>query len=338
MQDDQNNAHYDEYKDNIDQGPAPESRHQTRIGKSAKDVRLPIMAFLAGGLLVAGLTAVLQLSNKPTTPVAELPQPTATPEIIIANPDDEIIFHSTPAPVASAQASLQPTAQPTAVSLPNQPERVMYISGQSSNVRTEPGLSSQVLTSLSKNTNVMDSGQRKSSQNIVWAQIRLADGQQGWISANLLSATPISPPIATQTAEPNEGPTSPLSSAPANKAVAEASIRSRALRFKTAWANRDLATAETLMHNQFSSSEQLGKTAWLNQRKAEAAKTKSRSIEWQEVQVKLSGNNAELSAIQHYHDVFKDNQTYDSSVRIHLGLVRWSDGNWYIIRMRYSPA
>lgn len=324
-----NNPETQAFVDNLDNS-APDStvrRPRIRPGKTAQDLRLPMAAFLAGGLLVAGVFVIYQLNSKPAAPTAAIPQPTPTTALIIANPDDEIIFHSTPAPVS-------PSAQASESAQPSQTARVMYISGQSSNVRHEPSLSSPILISLNKNVEVTDSGLRKTTDNVVWARIRLPDSRQGWISEKLLMAT-----LSLTPTVPDEAPTpqSPQASAPVSKAVAEASIRSRALRWKMAWEKRDLSTAATLMHNQFSG-EQMSKSAWLNKRRTEAAKTKSRSIEWQEVQVSLSGNNAEVSAIQHYHDVFHDNQTYDSSVRIRLGMTRWSDGNWYITRLRYAPA
>lgn len=100
-------------------------------------------------------------------------------------PEGYYRYGSTPAapataPVAPARPSPSPAEEATYVSFPS--GKLLSIRGNRVNIRSGPGTTYPVLTTLSKGQRVKALGKQGE-----WYQVQLADGRVGWVYATLVS-------------------------------------------------------------------------------------------------------------------------------------------------------
>jgi uncharacterized protein YgiM (DUF1202 family) len=148
---------------------------------------LALCCLLAGCSLEALLPATA--THTPTvTPVPPTATPldTATPT---ASPTATFTFTATATPTATvtATATATPTATPTVFAVVRSQQRV--------NIRSGPGTSFAAIGSLAPASGVMIIGQNDRGD---WYQVRLDDGDEGWMSAALLRLETSAPSSAAE--------------------------------------------------------------------------------------------------------------------------------------------
>lgn len=124
--------------------------------------------------------------------VSRTPRLTATP-IPTRTPLPTFTFTPSPTtPAPSATNTLAPTATPTVVGIIQSLQRV--------NIRNGPGVDFEAFESLPPGTGVQIIGQNAEG---TWYNIRLEDGDEGWIVSRLLFIDDTPTPFPTATASPN---------------------------------------------------------------------------------------------------------------------------------------
>jgi hypothetical protein len=124
--------------------------------------------------------------------VSHTPRLTATP-IPTRTPFPTFTFTPSPTtPAPSATNTLVPTATPTVVGIIQSIQRV--------NIRNGPGVDFEAFEALAPGTGVQIIGQNAEGS---WYNIRLEDGDEGWVVARLLYIADTPTPFPTATASPN---------------------------------------------------------------------------------------------------------------------------------------
>ena len=162
--------------------------------------------WLAALLLPCLLTACAIDGAEPTATATRLPTRTQPP----ATATDPLPATATPSATPSATASPSETPSPSATASPTStasPTATRYAfvrSRQRVNLRDGAGTGFPILTSLAPDTGLQVIAENEAGD---WIQVRLEDGQEGWVSASLLqlivadapsSETPSAPSLAPE--------------------------------------------------------------------------------------------------------------------------------------------
>lgn len=124
--------------------------------------------------------------------VSHTPRLTATP-IPTRTPLPTFTFTPSPTtPAPSATNTLAPTATPTVVGIIQSLQRV--------NIRNGPSVDYEAFKALAPGTGVQIIGQNADGS---WYNIRLEDGNEGWVVSRLLYIADTPTPVPTATASPN---------------------------------------------------------------------------------------------------------------------------------------
>lgn len=137
---------------------------------------------VSGGVATATLAPVLSQTPRLTA----TPAPTRTP-----------IPTFTPVP-PTPTVTFTPSNTPTATPIP--PVIGVVVSSQSINVRTGPGITYGGVQALTPNTRIEVIGQSSDGR---WFNVKLEDGREGWVFADLLDVLPTQTPIPTFTPTPD---------------------------------------------------------------------------------------------------------------------------------------
>lgn len=161
------------------------ARPHINLARSARQQRrilagLVICMALAGCSLEALLPATA--TSTPSATSTSLPTETATPSL---TPTATVTFTLTNTPTATVTKTNTPTptATPTVFALVRSRRRV--------NVRRGPGTQFAAFGSLAPDSGVQVIGQNDEED---WYQVRLEDGEEGWVSASLLRLEDPPPP------------------------------------------------------------------------------------------------------------------------------------------------
>ena len=153
------------------------ARPHISLAWSARQVRrmfavLVLSVMISGCSLEALLpaTATSTPSATPTSLPTDTPTPTLTPTATAT-----FTLTNTPTATATATNTARPTATPTVFAVVRSQRRV--------NVRSGPGTRFAALGSLAPESGVQIIGQNDDGD---WYQVRLEDGDEGWVSASLL--------------------------------------------------------------------------------------------------------------------------------------------------------
>ena len=153
------------------------ARPHISLAWSARQVRrmfavLVLSVMISGCSLEALLpaTATSTPSATPTSLPTDTPTPTLTPTATAT-----FTLTNTPTATATATNTARPTATPTVFAVVRSQRRV--------NVRSGPGTRFAALGSLAPESGVQIIGQNDDGD---WYQVRLEDGEEGWVSASLL--------------------------------------------------------------------------------------------------------------------------------------------------------
>jgi SH3-like domain-containing protein len=133
-------------------------------------------SLLAGGVLSAGAAdaaqpPALEAAPRDTGPAAPITQATAT---FTPSP--------TPTPTNTPAATRTPTPSPTPV-----PQQAIIPGTQNINLRAGPSTNDAIVLVLQPGTTLTVLG---FNDERTWAQVRLADGTEGWVSADLIRLQP----------------------------------------------------------------------------------------------------------------------------------------------------
>ena len=133
--------------------------------------------------------------------------PTPGPASALASP----VAVSPSASPEPATASASPTASPT----PG-PGGVIVGPESAANVRAEPSIDADILATVAPGTSLGIVGADRQSEDRTWRNVRLSDGQVGWIDATLVEPAPPEPVSTAMPAPPMPSPfTSPVPEAQA---------------------------------------------------------------------------------------------------------------------------
>jgi hypothetical protein len=128
------------------------------------------LAWALSTLIYARMTGV-QLVAPPTATAVPLPSPLPT-SLMTDTPVGNL-------PPSEAEGS---EGSPPASDGTPQTARIGNTNTFGANMRAEPSLSAEVITSLSDGTRVTLLGTSEKTDGLIWQAVRLEDGRQGWIA------------------------------------------------------------------------------------------------------------------------------------------------------------
>jgi hypothetical protein len=177
------------------------------MGRIADGVRVRLMLLALALLLLSGCTAGSRITP---TPTAVLSAPVVIATTVPTLPPQPIRPVPTPTLPPSPQAAL-PTPVPVAQ------QRPLYVTNTGADgltLRRAPAADGERIAVLPNGAAVTPMGPEQQADGRSWRQVRDAQGREGWVASELLSA---SPPAASSA---SDVPTSVAPTAPATQAIA----------------------------------------------------------------------------------------------------------------------
>jgi Bacterial SH3 domain len=156
------------------------------------------VALLVLAAILGGVSAAVRLAVATPTPTPTLHPVLARP---VLPPPPTAAPSATPAPIALlVSRAPEPTATPTAAVAPSPtllPRTAVDAGGRGARLREGPGLGAAILGVLPERMPVAVLGPEAEEDGRAWRRVRIPDGLEGWVDADLLAPIDLPVPAAS---------------------------------------------------------------------------------------------------------------------------------------------